>query len=91
MRSPLGDSAKTFNATKLLKAFGMSDKEILNIFGNIKIIKNTLALDKTSPVDLEKSEYVKSIQRMLESANAENFLAGSPVETKIKKAIKAKE
>jgi DNA-directed RNA polymerase subunit beta len=42
MRNSIGDNAPTFPATLLLKSFGMSQDEILNIFRNDEYIINTI-------------------------------------------------
>jgi DNA-directed RNA polymerase beta subunit len=46
-RNISSDAAVTFSATQLLKALGLSQKVILDIFGNTEIINNSLVADKT--------------------------------------------
>lgn len=87
-RNVTGDSAPTFPATQLLKAFGLSQKEILNIFNNNDYIINTLASEKIHHDDILDDIEISGIRKTVNSMSSENdFNVGSPIDAKFKRVI----
>ncbi|MCV3753853.1 DNA-directed RNA polymerase subunit beta [Ureaplasma zalophigenitalium] len=69
-RDSSGDNAVTFSITTILKAFGLTTKEILNIYGNEKEIVESLANEKYNDKEVFESNIAdETISKMMGEIN----------------------
>ncbi|MDR1991473.1 MAG: DNA-directed RNA polymerase subunit beta [Mycoplasmataceae bacterium] len=89
MRNTLGDASPSFPATQLLKAFGMTQDEILDAFNNDDYIVNTLYSEKIyTHQNILDDEYILSIRKTADDvAKGKTADRGSPIDTKLKKIV----
>ncbi|MDR3257167.1 MAG: DNA-directed RNA polymerase subunit beta [Mycoplasmataceae bacterium] len=89
MRNALGDAAPSFPATQLLKAFGMTQDEITNMFHQDDYIINTLYSEKIyNHQNILDDEYILSIRKTADDvAKGKTADRGSPIDTKLKKIV----
>jgi DNA-directed RNA polymerase subunit beta len=89
MRNALGDAAPSFPATQILKAFGMTQDEILDVFSHDDYIVNTLFSERTyNHQNILEDEYILSIRKTADDvAKGKAADRGSPIDTKLKKIV----
>jgi DNA-directed RNA polymerase subunit beta len=89
MRNALGDAAPSFPATQLLKAFGMTQDEILEMFNHDDYIVNTLFAEKVyNHQNILDDEYIMAIRKTADDvAKGKTSDRGSPIDTKLKKIV----
>jgi DNA-directed RNA polymerase subunit beta len=89
MRNALGDAAPSFPATQILKAFGMTQDEILDVFNHDDYIVNTLFSEKIyNHQNILDDEYILSIRKTADDvAKGKTADRGSPIDTKLKKIV----
>jgi DNA-directed RNA polymerase subunit beta len=89
MRNALGDAAPSFPATQILKAFGMTQDEILEIFNHDDYIVNTLYSEKIyNHQNILDDEYILSIRKTADDVSrGKTADRGSPIDSKLKKIV----
>jgi DNA-directed RNA polymerase subunit beta len=91
IRTLLGDNVAKLSVSVLLKAFGMSQNEILNVFSNDEIIKKSISLEAYNKEEVLNMPEVAEIYSSIEKSegNEEKLLLGSPIDIKLKKLLLA--
>ncbi|GHU34118.1 hypothetical protein FACS1894166_11070 [Bacilli bacterium] len=89
MRNSLGDSAPTFPATQLLKALGLTQDEIREIFKDDYFILNTLFSDKIyNHQNILDTDDIRAIRKTADDvAKGKTADRGSPIDNKLKKVV----
>jgi DNA-directed RNA polymerase subunit beta len=89
MRNALGDAAPSFPATQILKAFGMTQDEILEMFNHDDYIVNTLYAEKIyNHQNILDDEYIMAIRKTADDvAKGKTADRGSPIDTKLKRIV----
>jgi DNA-directed RNA polymerase subunit beta len=87
MRSLNGESIVTIPVTILLKAMGMSEKNIADVYAGSTVIQNTLAFDKYNDTKIFNDKYYLEIKNNIIKNGFENSLTGSPLEIKLKNLV----
>jgi DNA-directed RNA polymerase subunit beta len=88
MRNSMGDSAPTFPATQLLKAFGMTQDEIRRIFKDDIYILNTLYSETYNHQNILEDYEIIGIRKTADDiTSAKPIGRGSPIDSKLKQAV----
>ncbi|GHU47687.1 hypothetical protein FACS1894218_2630 [Bacilli bacterium] len=89
IRNSLGDSAPTFPATQLLKALGLTQDEIREIFKDDYFILNTLFSDKIyNHQNILDTDDIRAIRKTADDvAKGKTADRGSPIDNKLKKVV----
>ncbi len=88
MRNSLGDSAPSFPATQLLKAFGMTQDEIRRIFRDDDYILNTLFSEPYNHESILDDFEIITFRKLINTNKTSKIKAfGSPIDNKLKSAI----
>ncbi|MDE7087990.1 MAG: DNA-directed RNA polymerase subunit beta [Malacoplasma sp.] len=84
-RDAIGESTHTVSVTAFLKAIGLNEKEILNIFGNHKLIKNSLNNEVYNKKDVFETDELTSFRKNLSSSDSSRSYG---VDTKLRDLYK---
>ncbi|MDE6429217.1 MAG: DNA-directed RNA polymerase subunit beta [Malacoplasma sp.] len=84
-RDAIGESTHTVSVTAFLKAIGLSEKEILSIFANHKLIKNSLNNEVYNKKDIFDTDELSSFRKNLSSSDSSRSYG---VDTKLRDLYK---
>ncbi|MDE5774765.1 MAG: hypothetical protein K2H51_00340, partial [Malacoplasma sp.] len=84
-RDAIGESTHTVSVTAYLKAIGVNEKEILNIFSNHKLIKNSLNNEVYNKKDVFETDELISFRKNLSSSDSSRSYG---VDTKLRDLYK---
>lgn len=88
IRDVTGESAKVFSVTTLLKAFGLSEREILRIFNNDEYIARTLVTENYNEKYILRDNEIVLILKDLANSKEENKnYRGLPIDLYLRKLV----
>ncbi|GHU50178.1 hypothetical protein FACS189459_3570 [Bacilli bacterium] len=87
IRNSLGDAAPTFYVTTILKAFGLSEKTILDIYDSNFLIKNTLKYDIYNYKDILVDPEIVGLINSLSGKKSSSISNNAPIENKLRSSV----